>query len=124
MQITTFIKDGVILNGSFIKKLKVIKDWEYTIEVKKPNRTLEQNALYWSALEEAELETWIDKIDLHSLMKSKFLSVPFVCELWEFTHISSTTTLSTKQFNTYIEKVNLFFLSEGIYLSVLNDWNI
>lgn len=108
MIISTRISDWRIINSAFARYIKSLPQWDYVIDVKKPTRSIEQNSLYWSILEQIENEIGTHKDELHDFFKAKFLSRPVMSALWEYTSIVSTTALDTKEFTDYIEKIVIF----------------
>lgn len=114
---------------SVVKQLKNILDikqnGKYTISVSKQanKRTAEQNRLYRKWLSLLEEETGNSQDSLHEFFKKKFLSVELETIFGEeVRRVNTTTTLNTKEFTDYLDKVNAFVASElGIRLPQPND---
>jgi hypothetical protein len=111
---------------SWLSSLKEL-DWNagYEIKVSKieKKRSLDQNRLYWLYLTCISQETGNDKNDLHEFFKRKYC---FWNEINMFNEslitIKSTTTLTTKQFTEYLEKIVIFASQElGITLPNPDD---
>jgi hypothetical protein len=82
-------------------------------------RSSDQNALYWMWLKCIEDETGQNKDITHEFCKGQFLDK---C-IFELRNIKipvnkTTTTLDTKQFTDYLEKIKVFAASElGIFIT-------
>lgn len=107
-------KQGVI---DYIEKLP---DKVYRVEItlKRENRTVSQNRLYWLYLACLEDETGMEKECLHDYFKQKYLTIEDV-EIGNITikKTISTTKLNTSQFSEYTNKIAAFASAElGIIL--------
>jgi hypothetical protein len=111
---------------SWLSSLKEL-DWNIGYEIKvakiENKRTLASNRLYWLYLTCISQETGNDKNDLHEFFKHKYC---YWNEINMFNEslitIKSTTTLTTKQFTEYIEKIIIFACTElGITLPNPDD---
>jgi hypothetical protein len=89
-----------------------------SIENVRNQRTLSQNAFYWSVIApyaaKGLRDAWgedIDSIGAHDFLKAKFLRVPVsnkrTGELMGY-RVRSTTDLDTAEFAAYIDKIVLF----------------
>jgi len=87
----------------------------FIVEIKEPNRTYEQNALYWASLNDLSEKLFVDgkcfTPDVwHIYFKQRFLSGKFT-ELPNKQVIllePTTTGLSKKEFSDYVEQVFAF----------------
>ena len=102
----------------------------YTVEVKKNRNTRSnlQNNYYWKCIVQVlaeELGYFNDEI--HDILRAKFLNE------WEMIEINnnkiglnkivSTTSLNTKEFENYTEKIRIWALSDlGIRLMLPNEY--
>jgi len=78
------------------------------IIVKHPQslRTLQQNRYYWGVIVELiSQHTGYAKEETHEILKAKFLSREVIVKEERIRYARSTTTLTTKQFNEYIEEI-------------------
>jgi hypothetical protein len=97
---------------AYIKRLDITK--LHTVEVlqKKFNRSISQNSLYWLWLTCIEQETGNDRDELHELFKKKFI-LPETKEVFgEQLIFYSTKNKDTLQFKQYLDKIQVFALSE------------
>jgi hypothetical protein len=85
--------------------MSALKDWDYIVEIKKKTRSLEQNSLYRSIIEQIADYTWNEKDYLHSFFKSRYLKEEVIWSLWFHEHIPSTSDLPIDKFSAYIEKI-------------------
>lgn len=97
-----------------IEKRKYIVD----IKVKRENRTVDQNRLYWLWMACIMDETGEHKDNLHEYFKTKYLGVDErQCFGYRFYMPNTTTSLDTKQFSDYLDRIQQFASSElGIVL--------
>lgn len=99
-------------------KLPIGKPYEITVDKYREKRTIPQNRLYWLWLTCLMDETGNSREDLHIYFKEKFL--PSQTELFnnvEIVKTSSTTSLNTKEFKFYLERIHQFAATElEIYL--------
>jgi hypothetical protein len=97
---------------AYIQRLDITK--LHTVEVlqKKFNRSISQNSLYWLWLTCIEQETGNDRDELHELFKKKFI-LPETKEVFgEQLIFYSTKNKDTLQFKQYLDKIQVFALSE------------
>lgn len=86
------------------------------VSVEKPKkiRSNQQNRYYWGGvLGTVSLETGHTTEDLHEIFKRKFLPKRFI--VWngkEVAMVGTTTELTTKEFNEYIERIIAYCSSE------------
>ena len=89
------------------------QDKRVTVVITKEKRTLEQNRLYWLWLTCISQNTGNDKDSLHEYFVSKYLQ-PELIQVFEKMIYKrlSTTTLDTKKFTEYLNKIQLFANTE------------
>ena len=89
------------------------QDKRVTIVITKEKRTLDQNNLYWLWLSCIAKETGNDKDDLHEYFIYKYLN-PELVQVFEKMIYKrlSTSTLDTKQFTGYLNKIQVFANTE------------
>ncbi len=116
MKLIITINNWKVINSSIWKYISELSDWEYVIDIKKPNRTEKQNSLYWSILDYVYEQTWIDKDELHLLFKQKFLNKPILTCFWDINITQSTKELDKEEFNNFIMQVTLFLSENQINL--------
>ena len=95
-----------------IKRLDLSK--KYTVEVKQRRtlRSVPQNKLLWLWLTCLEVETGNNRMDLHELFKEMFILPEEKVVLGKIIESRSTTGLDTKQFKEYLDKIQIFALTE------------
>jgi len=111
-----------------IKKLDLKKQWSIVIKEFKPKRSLRQNSLYWMWLHIIEYETGNDSKYLHDYFRSKYL--PIIEKVYTYpervvlSEMTSTTSLNTKEFKIFLDKIDLEIKEfGGIELPNLDDQN-
>jgi hypothetical protein len=110
----------IVNNEQFNKQWKEycpkLKDWNYCVEIKKQHkqRTLAETRFYhWVVVPVLANYFEIDIASMHSELKYKFLSKRFVwVEWWEIVQVWSTKTLTTIEFEAFIEEIRKWFASE------------
>ena len=107
-----FDKNRKIEAIKFIDNL-FAQDKRVTIVITKEKRTLDQNRLYWLWLSCIAKETGNDKDDLHEYFIYKYLN-PELIQVFEKMIYKrlSTSTLDTKQFTKYLNKIQVFANTE------------
>ena len=107
-----FDKNRKIEAIKFIDNL-FAQDKRVTIVITKEKRTLDQNKLYWLWLSCIAKETGNDKDDLHEYFIYKYLN-PELVQVFEKMIYKrlSTSTLDTKQFTGYLNKIQIFANTE------------
>jgi len=107
-----FEKNQKIEAIKFIDNL-FAQDKRVTIVITKEKRTLDQNKLYWLWLSCIAKETGNDKDDLHEYFIYKYLN-PELVQVFEKMIYKrlSTSTLDTKQFTGYLNKIQIFANTE------------
>jgi hypothetical protein len=91
--------------------------WEVVIREYKKSRSDRQNNMYWGWLKIISDETGYTTEELHEYMKGNFWGYREAEIFGEKRMIpKSTTKLSTKEFNEYLDKVTAFATSIGIKL--------
>ncbi len=114
--------------ATYVTKLPDGKQFDVNITQKRQKRTISQNSLYWLWLTCIHNETGNDKDILHREFAKMYLpkkSGHFFDEVVE--HPVSTTSLDTKQFTEYLDKIQVFVNAElGIVLPNPEDqtWEI
>lgn len=97
------------------------------VEIKRyvKNRSKAQNRLYWSWLQiMADHIGHKDKEETHDLFRMHFLgTVDREVEGVKLREIVSTTTLTTDQFTTYLEKILRYANQENIRLPMDDEFN-
>ena len=108
------IKDKVLNIRGLADWTKTQKDGKFNIEIKRfrRNRSLQQNALYWSWLTIISIDTGYDKEELHTTFRSMFLTD----RRQKLPLIRSTTALNKIQFGQYLNKVERVASELGIEL--------
>lgn len=109
---------------AYLQALDILKV-KFTITISKirDKRSLDQNRLYWLWIACICQETGNDKDDVHEYFKGYFLGYSEK-NLFGGTvrHTVSTTSLDTKQFTDYLEKIKIWASREfGIMLPEPND---
>lgn len=102
------IKEWKFISNNISSYIKSLKDWEYSIEIKKSTRTQQQNKLYRSILDQINKDTWNWSDELHKFFKHMFLKKPILTALWEYDFIPTTTELDREEFALYINSIVLF----------------
>ena len=108
------IKKGkLILNNKdkFNLELKQFegKDIIIKIEERSPNRSKEQNSLWWKWMDLIGMEVGYTKEETHQLMKYRFLKRSVVnIDGYEETIIKGTSTLTHKEFSALMNNVHFF----------------
>lgn len=113
--ITTNDKEAV---KSYLDKLPVGKRYDVTVKIHRDKRTVDQNRLLFLWIGCISHETGYFKDEVHEIFKKKFLGTE-TFEMWgeKVERVRSTTSLDTKQFSHYLEKIQQFASSEmGIIL--------
>ena len=105
----------------FIKSVNTVelgkKRFIGEIKVHRQKRTIKQNSLYFMWLACIRDETGNDVDTLHEYFKRKFLpwrSISVFDD--EVVQVSSTTSLNTKEFSEYMEKIKLDMINQAIFL--------
>lgn len=113
--ITTNDKEAV---KSYLDKLPVGKRYDVTVKIHRDKRTVDQNRLLFLWIGCISHETGYFKDEVYEIFKKKFLGTE-TFEMWgeKVERVRSTTSLDTKQFSHYLEKIQQFASSEmGIIL--------
>ena len=103
----------------YVEKLPEGKPYTVEIKVKRKQRSMDQNRLYWMWLKCIMNETGEHKDRLHEFFKQHFLGVDerWVFDRWQVAVPRSTTELDTKQMTDYLDRVQQFAATElGIVL--------
>jgi hypothetical protein len=115
----TISKENIDTLCNNIKSLDPTITWVANVTPKKSKRSLDQNALYWECLQQAEKESNFGYTadELHELMGYKFLRY----EKNNHKFIKSTAKLNTKEFAEYFENVLRFFSEHNFRFESIND---
>ena len=101
-----------------IGELDLSKAWEVEVKPFAFNRSTQQNKKYWKLIGELGSFLGYDESEMHELMKYKFLSYKQEMLGDEMVVIPSTSTLTIKEFVSYLSQVERFAISLGFTLDV------
>ena len=93
---------------SKLKELNFKKIWRVTISESKSLRSLSQNDRYWIMLKELGDYLGYSDIELHDLLKWKYLSTQKEIAGQLITVIKSTSSLTTDEFSEYNANIERF----------------
>ena len=96
-----------------LKELNFNKIWKVTISESKPLRSLSQNDRYWIILKELGEYLGYSDIELHELLKWKYLSSRKEIAGQLVTVIKSTSSLTTEEFMEYNNNIERFASDYG-----------
>lgn len=96
-----------------LKELNFNKIWKVTISESKSLRSLSQNDRYWIILKELSEYLGYSDIELHELLKWKYLSSQKEIAGQLVTVIKSTSSLTTEEFMEYNNKIERFASDYG-----------
>lgn len=96
-----------------LKELNFNKIWKVTISESKPLRSLSQNDRYWIILKELGEYLGYSDIELHELLKWKYLSAQKEIAGQLVTVIKSTSSLTTEEFMEYNNNIERFASDYG-----------
>jgi len=96
-----------------LKELNFNKIWKVTISESKPLRSLSQNDRYWIILKELGEYLGYSDIELHELLKWKYLSLQKEIAGQLVTVIKSTSSLTTEEFMEYNNNIERFASDYG-----------
>lgn len=106
--------DGKLSLGSetnkalFEEDIKQNPNAVYKIQRVIPERTLNQNKLYWAYLQHCEYETGNNANDLHELFKRTLLPPKWITVMGKEIKIPKSTTELTKiEFGDYLDKISM-----------------
>lgn len=114
--------DGTVLNNLIVDlgNLNPLQSWVVEVKPYRKKRSLEQNALYWNWLTVLEEQTELGyrKEELHEAFKYRFLGMEKKKTVLgqDYETIRSTTSLNTKEFTEYLDKVLAFAMLYDIQL--------
>ena len=91
-----------------LKTLDLNKNWRINISESKHLRSLSQNDRYWLMLKELGSYLGYTDIELHDLLKYKFLSEKKEIAGQPVVVIKSTSSLNTEEFSEYNRNVERF----------------
>ena len=91
-----------------LKTLDLTKNWRVNISEQKHLRSLSQNDRYWLMLKELGLYLGYTDIELHDLLKYKFLAEQKEIAGQPVVVIKSTSSLNTEEFSEYNRNVERF----------------
>lgn len=98
---------------SKLRELDPTKLWEVIVRKPKSVRSLDQNELYWEMITQMGDYFGYEKSEMHSLMVYKFLTEFKKVFNDQVPVIRSTTSLSTSEFNDYMEKIKSWAFDYG-----------
>lgn len=99
-----------------------VEPWDERRE-KELLRSEAQNRYYHKLLDIVCAETGDTHLELHDKLKAKFLGRPYVMNDKEYIIVPSTTSLNSKNFGEYLEKIFAFASEElGIVLPSPSDY--
>jgi len=94
------------------------------VEIKQPNRSRSQNALYWQWLTVLSNETGYTKDEMHTLMAGYFLGTEtMTVDGQAITVAKSTRNLTVGQFSEYLEEIEAWALEHDVYLPHPSDYH-
>lgn len=105
-----------------INALHLNRPYEIVLDIYREPRSISQNRLYWLWLTCIMDETGNSRTDLHKYLKETYLPSK-VEEIngVEIVKSGSTTSLNTKEFKFYLERVHQFAMEYNIYLPYPED---
>ena len=123
------IRDGLIMEHciTYLNSLSLEPIWEVTIKEHKPNRSNDQNALYWGLLDKIALEYEVPGDDgrprrhhpdvWHEFFKREVLGVENII-VNDIVHTvpKSSRKLTTAQFAELIENVRAWAAQQGLII--------
>lgn len=103
--------------------------WRVTMEPHRKRRSLSQNSLMWLWLGEvADLvgqHTGMDADDIHEAFKRKFLPARIIEVLGETIDVRTTTTLTTLEMTTYMDRIYAWVTTElGLLLPLPQEFHL
>ena len=114
----TNVKNGkleFVERDKFIGYVKGLRDGIYELDIGNvsKDRSLPQNNYYWGVL----IRMISDEIGMtpdtcHEMLKWKFLRSEYRCDDVVYEYARSTTSLDTKEFSDYCEKLQMWAASE------------
>ena len=118
MIIKIFNEKGRMAAMDYILKLNPEKKYLMEVSVKRDNRSVDQNKLYWLWISCISEETGNDKDTLHELFKQMYLGSDERIALSRQVSVRrSTAGLDTKEFTGYLDRIQTFANTElGINL--------
>lgn len=103
---------------AYVDKLPEGRRFDVFVKIHREKRTVDQNRLLFLWIGCISRETGYFKDEVHEIFKKKFLGVE-TFEMWgeKVERVKSTTSLNTKQFSDYLERIQQFASTEmGIIL--------
>lgn len=110
---------AIRLTGDRSDAVRLVRDAPdgWTLTIRPPNRTLEQNARYWAAVTLGAQALGCSKSALHELLKRELLGVERMQLRDRFVEVTrSTATLSVPEFSEYIDAAEAFLVDLGVDL--------
>ena len=112
-----------------IRAISLDPPWCVTVEPHRKRRSLSQNSLMWLWLGEvADLvgqHTGMDADDIHEAFKRKFLSPRIIEVLGETIDVRTTTTLTTLEMTTYMDRIYAWVTTElGLLLPLPQEFHL
>lgn len=99
------------------------KQYRHTLKRYRKKRTISQNSLYWKWLAIIEYETGNSQEYLHDYFRKEYLGfvkakVTYPSEAIEL-RLRSTTSLDTKEFSVYLDKIDLEIKESGLNIPLV-----
>lgn len=102
---------------AMLKTLEPYKAWDVTIGEHKTKRSGQQNRLYWSWMNIIGKDSGLSKDDMHATFSIRLLGPElFVVDGKQYIRAKSTTSLSTKEFTDYLDKIHATAMNLDIRL--------
>ena len=101
-----------------INELKSLPLGKWQVEIKKAKRTNNQNSLYWKWLSVISNDLGYTEDELHEGFKANFIGQDNGRDMFGNIYIKpkSTTTLTTKEFSEYMNKIEVFAMGHELRL--------
>lgn len=112
------IKDEVMRHRvlDLIARLDLSKPWEVTVNPHRKKRTLAQNALMWSWVNEVADHvrdyTGMDSDEIHEFFKAKFLPARLIEVNGDSVEYRTTTKLTRQEMSEYMDRIYHWATSE------------
>ena len=107
----------------FIRSLNIRKPYSIEIKEYRKNRSTAQNRLYWSWLRVLSAFTGYGDDELHELFKIRLLGTVEKKIMGDTIKIPrSTTSLTTREFTEYLEKIELAAMTMGVSVPHPDDY--
>ena len=97
------------------------KEGDLELDKFKSRRSNSQNDLYWAMLKELGDYTGYSDLELHDLMRFKYLSEKKTVAGSEIYAIKSTTSLNVDEFTNYIHDIQRFAIGLGFHFDQIRE---